>query len=251
MASGFDDGRDLAPDGGVGWRRRKSCDGSFVGVAPSTEDNERHANFIQRKVGPTGAASWRPKPVHRVAVKHYGSSKDNQIMLYSGRGLGYYKPDREQWVWQNWRTWPHYNFSCDLGSDGLCEMNAGLRKFMLNVTLWPDADHGCQRSTVETLQSAQLFDFLILMMVTFNLPHGPDNNDVRWNQILGVEDALAQRHNARSCVLFQAHVVDMINELRETGTELPGEKDADLEVWDLWLRRRRLRNKGGLLCEDQ
>ena len=123
-------------------------------------------------------------------------------------------------------------------------MNAELRKFMLNVTLWPDADHGCQRSTVEALQSAQLFDFLILMMVTFNLPHGPHNNDVRWNQILGVEDALAQRHNARSCVLFQAHVVDMINELRETGTELPGEKDADLEVWDLWLRRRRLRNKG-------
>ena len=35
----------------------------------------------------------------------------------------------------------------------------------------------------------------------------------------------------------------MLDELVEAGVQLPGEKDADQELWDFWVNRQGLRNK--------
>ena len=42
---------------------------------------------------------------------------------------------------------------------------------------------------------------------------------------------------------FQDKAKQMLVELREAGIQLPGEKDADEELWDFWLERQKFRNK--------
>ena len=44
-------------------------------------------------------------------------------------------------------------------------------------------------------------------------------------------------------MLFQEKCKQMLAELHDAGIELPGEKDADQEVWDLWRNRQGVRSK--------
>ena len=42
---------------------------------------------------------------------------------------------------------------------------------------------------------------------------------------------------------FQEKCKRILSELEDAGIELPGEQDADLEVWNLWCNRQGFRNK--------
>ena len=46
-------------------------------------------------------------------------------------------------------------------------------------------------------------------------------------------------------VLFQGRVRRMLSEAREMGLELPGERDPDVELWEVWKKRQSFRNKRG------
>ena len=119
------------------------------------------------------------------------------------RGLIHFKP-AVGGPWADWRNWPHANNGSDSGSDVLCMSFALAYHFELNWTNHRDFDHGAQRSLIEMLKDCQVHEFFLLMVVSWNLPNGPDKNDVRWCQILTACEQIKKKHTARSMVLSGA-----------------------------------------------
>jgi hypothetical protein len=64
----------------------------------------------------------------------------------------------------------------DLGSDGVSASTAltYFSEVQLNVVRFPDLSHGCNRNIEHALVKSQLKGMWMLMMASWNLPHGPD-----------------------------------------------------------------------------
>ena len=116
-------------------------------------------------------------------------------------------------------------------------------EFFLTLTRWPDFDHGQQRAVFAALKAVGLYDLMLLLSVSWNFPNGPMNNDYRWHQLNDAHDSIRKKFPARSCLLFQERYPQMMKELIDMNVELPGERDADLELWDYWCARSGNRNK--------
>ena len=221
MDSGFDNGADSSESCGlkVGDKRKVAeLTGSPVAVPPCKADQSRHLAWCKRDDQPTASSrgpvvSWRAKPWHRVGAKKTLADWDNQIRQSTPLpGLIYYKPDPTLARWANWRDWPHLGISHDLGSDCLCASQSLERKYGLCVTKTNDFDHAAQRTLIESLKTAGVYDFFLLMVVSWNLPNGPDNNDYRYAQIVSAIEHCQKVHTARSCAVSLAVMMHHLGE---------------------------------------
>ena len=148
-------------------------------------------------------AAWRPKTQHRLKAKHIFADWDNQLRQSTPLpGLVYYKRNEHDDHWKNWRNWPHLGMSSDLGSDTLCACMAAIFKYELNFTLANDFDHGCQRIVVDSMRACNCYDFFLMMVCSWNLPNGPDDNDMRFHQILSAIQHCQWKLTARTCVPY-------------------------------------------------
>ena len=206
MDQGFDNGTDLETNESLvrPAKRRKLGDDHAVPGCSVPDDQDRHRAWTTR--GRKGkdtnsSASWRPRHIYRVATKRLLGMWDNQVQGSTPlRGLVHYKKDTKRAEWANWRTWPHLGMATDLGSDCVCATNCAIYHFELNFTRTPDFDHGAQRSLIDTLKNAGLYEFFLLMVVSWNLPNGPANNDYRYHQITEACDHLGRKHTSKTCV---------------------------------------------------
>jgi hypothetical protein len=133
-------------------------------------------------------AGWRPRKLHRVATKKFLATTDNQIRVSTTRpGLKWWQYDASelQEQFRDWRCFPFIALGMDLGSDNVCGMFAGAYKFGLNWDGVPDNSHGCNKDIDGALRSCDLFDFWLLMVISWNLPFGWSNEpDTRCHGIL-------------------------------------------------------------------
>jgi len=83
------------------------------------------------------------------------------------------------------------------------------------------------------------------MMVVWNLPHGPYNDDVRFSQISEAWDECRRHFNPKTSVLFQGHAVDMLEDMSGMpGFSADTEGDADAALWAAMVEDPPLRKKG-------
>ena len=143
--------------------------------------------------------------------------------------------------WQDWTQWPSITWVMDLGSDNNSGVHAGLYKFEINGMQWSDGSHGGTRdfSLSLSLSLSLLLDILklkhfwVLMMVSWNLPHGSDvHRDGKWYQLKAANTHYYETQSPKTALLFQEHVSDMHEELVRQGVQFPGEEDRDVEVWN-------------------
>lgn len=204
--------------------------------------------WLQRGRPSAKASAWRPKPIFRVSAKRWLTNLDNQLRVSTvlPAGLGTFVPDdgRPLWMPSNWRRWPHITISSDLGSDGLTATSALLYSFQANASRFADPSHGCARDNWVVLKGCGLYQYFLLMCVSFNLPYGRDKDDSRWHQIRDAVQALKASHDCKSSVLFQERVGVMYNELVEGGVQFDGEGPRDEEVWNFWAKRESFQAKG-------
>ena len=220
------------------------------------DSNARQLAWVRRgRSEPTGKVPWKnSKEVYRVAAKNTLVDMDNQIRQTTPLpGLQAFQRNLALAMWQDsqWRLWRHANSGHDLGSECVCASFVAEFLLELNYTKWPDIDHGCQRSFFEMLKSAGLYCLFLLLAVSWSFPCGPSNNDYRHHQLSSMAACARKKFTARTCALFQERCPDMRRELQEMGIDLPGLKDADLEVWDLWCDRRLGRLKGERLFNNR
>jgi hypothetical protein len=120
----------------------------------------------------------------------------------------------------------------DKGSDGESAMNALVYKFGLNLWQWPDPSHGVNRDIDLALKHCNLYHFWLLMLVSWNLPFGPDKDDLRYHQLRDAMKSYFKKNTARTAVLFQELCPHIIDEHMKAGVSYPGSQDVDLECWD-------------------
>jgi hypothetical protein len=128
-----------------------------------------------------------------------------------------------------WRTIWAPTVNADQTPRSTCSISIG-RSYQTST-------RGTQRSFIEMLKAAHLWEFFVLMVISFNLPHGWDNNDMRRRQIMAVIQHIAKNFNAKNFVLFQECCPGMLADLQSLGIELPGEQDPDIECFEFWKSR--------------
>ena len=129
--------------------------------------------------------TWRPKKIHRKAARRWCREVDNALRQGTTiRGLGEFAHDvTPRWSPTNWATWPSLSISLDHGSDGFAAVHALQYALSVNLTVYPDPSHGAHRDFILLLQALNLWPMWALMLVSWNLPHGPEDDDLRFNQI--------------------------------------------------------------------
>jgi hypothetical protein len=113
--------------------------------------------------------------------------------------------------WLDWRLWPHLNLAIDHAGDGLCA-TAWLKMLKLNLTVWGDFSHGGWNDVKGMLRDCDLFPFWLIWMIVLNIPYGPHEDDPRYNQINDAWNECRRFHTAKTCVVFNNHVVGIVND---------------------------------------
>ena len=151
---------------GIPQKRQTVADGCSV-IA------KHHRAWCQRGSGASQKSEWRPCKVHRIASKHVLQYTDNQLHQTRG-GLGWkdfqYKEDDPTWSTQNWHKWPSIAAGLDQGSDGMCATLSLEYRFDANLRKWFDSSHGAHKDLHKALHDAGLFDFILTMMISANIP---------------------------------------------------------------------------------
>lgn len=108
--------------------------------------------------------------------------------------------------------------------------------------LWDDA-HGCHRDCNLSATESGLMITMLLLLVCFNIPHGPWASDLRWQQVLDVIAVIFESHFRGLQPWFQNNLHQF---LRESGCmhELACDSDVVEEQWMAFHSGHPFRKKG-------
>ena len=201
--------------------------------------NIRHRLWLQScEATSAGSNTWRPIRIYRSSTQRWVEKLDNSLQVCTAwKGLRTIQPDwsKPKWHDSSWRTWPRGLSTQDKAGDGLSAMSALKFKpsLKLNVIEYFDFAHLACRSLEEGFRSVGLWSFTLLMLVVFNLPHGPEKEEgMRWAQFTEtLSDMVAKFEEPSNFELFKAHLHRMAIELRGI---IDFEKFVDQEdaVWE-------------------
>ena len=199
--------------------------------------------------------AWRPRTLHRAASLKFLKAIDNKLRVGTPwDGIAALVPDgSEQWLPENWRTWPHLSLCIDQGSDGLCPAHCMKYKLLANIDDWYCFSHGVHNDMNLRDQRCNVFNLKLIMLILLNLPHGPEKEEgMRYEQMCGCMRWYFEKFSPDTSELFKARVADMHTELSNAGL-LDAASGASQEdtVWN-WLKERWASPKKGhrvKLCE--
>ena len=150
--------------------------------------NKRHEIHLSRVAGDGRKTGWRPTKRFRRHAEDFVDMLDNQfdVSTYT-KGLRFFQwqPSNPVWNSANWRRWPTITGSVDQGSDVLAGSHATLRFLHLNIMWVYDFRHGVARDLLGVWKLVGKMSFVILMLIIYNLPHGPQQEEgLRYSQLL-------------------------------------------------------------------
>ena len=94
------------------------------------------------------------------------------------------------------------------------------------------------------IRDSGLYNWLLLAMITMNLPHGPDSTDMRFMQVKDAMVHCFQTHTSSSCELFQEHLPGL---LLDVAADLPEYEDGmttDERAWRFLEEHSAFQKKG-------
>lgn len=204
----------------------------------------RHRSWLRRGRFGVVQAAWRPRKVFRVGAKKWAANLDNQLRVATlSGGLKHFREDKRP-CWQHWAQWPHISFGLDLGSDGLCAVQGLLRKFLINGTMYPDFSHLYHRAQIGAFQDAQIYRLWLLLMVSWNLVHGKDLDDSRYQQLQTAMKKHFTDSDHNSSVLFNQYLPGIAAELEAEGFTWTSRAKMPEEVWSALKDKQPLKGTG-------
>lgn len=174
--------------------------------APTAERNDRQRKWLYRHKSGSVWGSWRPKKAYRTKAQTWCMVLDNQIRSCAAKsGLKYFKKEGGDGacLWESPFSWPYLAVSQDLGSDGNCGYHAMERHWRLNCDQWNDQSHGCACDWDQMLRHMGIKSFWVLMVVSYNMPHGPrKGDDLRLHQLKDCLESLYETDDPNEVPLF-------------------------------------------------
>ena len=138
--------------------------------------------------------------------------------------------------------WKHLNMAIDQGGDGLAAM-VWLFHWLINITFWLDFSHGAWRSIQGTISDLGLKSWWLLMLVMFNVPHGPWNDDFRFGQLTECWKEMRDHLAPELVPLFMACAPLMLDDV-DHATKVALGSNWCKALWDDCLQEPPLQKKG-------
>ena len=143
------------------------------------------------------------------------------------------EPNDQHWNTSKAVIWPHLTICSDLGPDNLCAINALQRnpEWRANVCMIGDPSHGAHRDLDLALKGANLWKLWVSMMISWNLHHGPDRDDIRYHQVREAMQTMLASDSPHTSTLFAEFCPRIQKDLQSSGVTLPGEQSLEKEIW--------------------
>jgi hypothetical protein len=113
-----------------------------------------------------------------------------------------------------------------------------------NIEFSWDFSHGCWGDTKQSLKDSGLFPLFLLWLVTFNVPHGPWNDDARFVELKASWEMCMANFDAKTCVLFQEQASRLGKILKRSGHDFDSSEDMDTQLWEIVKAESPLLRKG-------
>ena len=154
--------------------------------------------------------TWRPKTFYRRQCVKLLEVKDNLIRVMTDKpGLSYalYNPKLAVWADANWMHWPSILCGEDQAGEDVsaCHALTYHKETMCNYLGMWETSHGINNDFSLTYDALGKKDFVLLILVTLNLKHGPDKDQgMRYWQQKDVAMDVIDNWKMGSFSLFQA-----------------------------------------------
>lgn len=144
----------------------------------------RQKAWLARKRGAdTQPAQWNPRKRHRKDTAMWLAQVDHQMVFSCGVGLGHFAVPEEVAQRGPWDTWPLLSYAGDQGSKEEAGKWTIRSKLRLNFDEVPDQAHGVWNDCKLALRRAGHWSHVGLMMLSWNMRHGPWAEDQRQHEI--------------------------------------------------------------------
>ena len=183
--------------------------------------------------------SWEPTTWHRLSARKWATAIDNQLAHSTHYGgLDYFRYKEASPLWSKWQHWPCLGLPMDFGSDGISAWCALAYGHNINTWIFHDQSHSAQRSFEGMIADANLKDFWLLMLISWNLEHGHHSDRFRMNQLRSSLASLLKERRPHQVPLFKKLAGSMVHELEAGGiVTFPREQPIEEELWQ-WLQKR-------------
>lgn len=133
----------------------------------------------------------------------------------------------------------------DQGSDMVSSIHAlqHFNEVKCNVAVFWDPSHGCNRDFWGAVGDVDMKAYLLLVMIVLNLPHGPDESDLRYQQI---RDTMMQHYSEQSpssSPIFQSLAAQIMRESADAIESKDGMSSEEC-LWDKLKDETIYRKKG-------
>lgn len=131
-----------------------------------------------------------------------------------------------------WREWNHISFSFDQGSDQVSAGHAMCyhEPTKLCTTMFWDPSHGCNRDCWNAINDLNLGPLFLMFMIVMNINHGPDDSDLRYQQIKDTMAAHFRDHRPSTSPIFGALSREIHREFEHLEVS-PGES-VETTLWN-------------------
>lgn len=221
-----------------------------VGAPQEQIEKERHDRQLRqrmwvqkRKMGPNHSSSWRPRKRHRKDAWYWLVCLDNQLRAGTGVGLAHFKQPASLSDRGPPLSWPLLSCATDQGSVEVSAINFCQQELKLNMDDCPDMGHGCWNDVKLALRRSGLMPHTSLMMLTWNVPHGPWAEDRRYGEVVECFNNFFRTTSVpEDSWLFMELLPRMIFDLNDPG--LVGNPEAAQLVFDRLRHDNPFANKG-------
>ena len=194
--------------------------------------------------------SFRPRKKFRQSVEKCFNMWDNQVRLsvhpkglwwFSQEAVSFYDGDEGS------DSWPGCTHVSDQGGDMMSLVHASLYFDDLKLNMWEfwDPQHGCTRDFSGTAQHEELKPLIHLLLMAINLPHGPEDSDYRYKQIV---DFMSDHFiHSSPCLspLFRHMYPELLKECQEEAETIRDEGESmESAVWRVMQMKSVYKKKG-------
>ena len=143
----------------------------------------RHQAWLGRKRG-AGPQEWVPRKRYRKDTYLWLCQTNHQLSFISGGvGLAAFAAGAREG--KPWHQWPLLSYAGDQGSKEFSAVQCMKYKLRLNLDEVPDAGHGVWNDCKKALRQSGHWSHTCLMMLSWNVRHGPWAEDVRMQEVVG------------------------------------------------------------------
>lgn len=196
------------------------------------------------------AASWRPRKRHRKDSWLLLVQMDHQLREGAGIGSEAFRIPPQPSERPVWSSWPYLSISCDQGSVEESAKNYAQQQLSLNLDDFPDPGHGVWNDVKLALRRSGLWPHTCMMMLVWNVPHGPWSEDRRYGEVLRqVEQFLKNTKVAADSWLFMQLLPRMLFDLQDQS--LASHPEAAGLLFQRMVEDHPLRRKGAKISMNR